>query len=80
VFRAVGFYNKNLSKAGKGLNVVTVAEQLIIYLFSIYAIIALLVSLFNPSSQLFPPKPPKIPHFFTESANNPFIINSDYFC
>jgi hypothetical protein len=34
----------------------------------------------NPSSQLFPPKPPKIPHFFTESKNNPFIINSDYFC
>jgi len=33
----------------------------------------------SPSSQLFPPKPPKIPHFFTESANNPFIINSDYF-
>lgn len=45
VFRAINFYDKNLSKAGKGLSIVTIAEQLLIYLVAIYAIVALLVSL-----------------------------------
>lgn len=45
VFRAIDFYDKNLSGAGKGLNLVTMAEQLLIYLIAGYAIIALLVSL-----------------------------------
>jgi hypothetical protein len=45
VFRAINFYDKNLSGAGKGLNLVTIAEQLLIYLIAVYAIIALLVSL-----------------------------------
>jgi len=31
VFRAIDFYDKNLSGAGKGLNLVTMAEQLLIY-------------------------------------------------
>ena len=45
VFRAINFYNKNLSGAGKGLNIVNIAEQLIIYLIAMYAIVALIVSL-----------------------------------
>lgn len=47
VFRAVNFYDKNLSGAGKGLNLVTMAEQLLIYSIAVYAIAALLLSLKN---------------------------------
>ena len=45
VFRAINFYDKNLSGANKGLNLVTIAEQLLIYIIAAYAIVALLVSL-----------------------------------
>lgn len=45
VFRAINFYEKNLSRAGKGLSLVTMAEQLLINLIAVYAIVSLLVSL-----------------------------------
>lgn len=47
VFRAINFYDKNLTGAGKGLNLVTIAEQLVIYLIAAYAIVALVVSFKN---------------------------------
>jgi len=45
VFRAINFYDKNLSGAGKGLSLVTMAEQLLIYLIAVYAIASLLVTI-----------------------------------
>lgn len=44
-FDTVKFYQTHLVTAGKGLNVVVVAEQVIIYLIAINAIFALLISI-----------------------------------
>ncbi len=44
VFNAVNFYNENLSSTGKGLNVITIGEMLVIYLIALYAVIAILIS------------------------------------
>ncbi|GGB93438.1 hypothetical protein GCM10011352_19390 [Marinobacterium zhoushanense] len=45
VFRAINFYNKNLSKAGSGLNIVIIVEEVLIYSIAAYAVIALLLSI-----------------------------------